>query len=157
MITLVNNFITHEQAGKILSSLQLSELNKNNSEHPNELGDFHISSGIPELYEPILDKLVEQGHFTERPDAITINEYLPDQSIEPHVDDVTYGEKVAVITLLGESHIVFTNPIKRETNAPYLHPLSLIYWTGEDRWESTHTIPPVKERRISIVIRKQSC
>lgn len=150
MITIIDNYLTESQLNEIISNVTLSPMRVKESEHPNELGDYTFDIA-PEHLQVIMQNMAH--YFNTVPDAITINEYLPGQSFYAHIDDETYGEVTAVITVMGNGTMVFEKD--GETLTYELSEGSLILFTGEHRWEWTHTVSPVIERRVSLVIRKQ--
>lgn len=153
MITLLSDYITQERADLILNGLTLSPVKEKIQERPNELGDF-LYLDAPFEIQKIMEQLYEDTIFAEIPDAVTIHEYLPGQYIHPHIDDVTYGDVVAVVTLKGTAPMLFEQE-GSDTLEYLLEPRSLLFFSGEERESWTHYIPPTKEVRISLVIRKQ--
>lgn len=85
--------------------------------------------------------------------AVTINEYLPGQVIQPHKDSAFFSPTVLVLSLLSNAVIRFT----RENQPPVnflLKPGSLLVMEGEARNDWLHEILPVQKRRLSIVFRR---
>jgi alkylated DNA repair dioxygenase AlkB len=152
MIRVTKNYITQEQIDAILEKMPKTKLREKKSDLPNELAD-HGAHSMPEYFEVILDKLHKDGTFAEKPNAVTVLEYLPSQSIHEHIDDIVYGERVAVISLKGSATMRFQN--NGQIKDHLVSESDLITFDEEHRWEWTHTILPVTERRISLVIRKE--
>lgn len=151
MINFIQNYLSAQTCGEIVSHLKLSTIPEKPSSLPNELGDY--AAPVPAWLAGVMVKLYSDGHFEELPDAITINEYLPKQSIEAHIDDVSYGPVVAVINILGTGTMEFAKG--EEKQAYELSVGDLIVFSGEHREEWEHTILPVEAPRVSLVIRKQ--
>ena len=86
-------------------------------------------------------------------DSITINEYQPGNKIEPHVDSDKFEDLIAILSL-GSSCVIRFDKEER-TIKEELKPKSMLKMDGIHRTEYKHSIPPVKETRISIVFRKR--
>lgn len=152
MIQVINNYITSEQAFQMMEGLPFSSLESKIHDRPSELLDAPISLA-PVSMVGVMQRLYADHYFKDIPDAVSVHEYLPGQSIKAHIDDVIYGDTVAVISLKGTCKIIFE---KQENTLEYiLEPLSLVVFAGEHRTEWTHHIPAVDNVRISMVIRKE--
>lgn len=93
------------------------------------------------------------------PDAVTISEYLPGQSLGLHVDHATAGPTIMGLSLLGDCIVRFQRGDDHPDNVfETLYPRrALMLMTGPCRslpWQ--HEILPVHERRMSIVFRRAS-
>lgn len=85
-------------------------------------------------------------------DSWTINEYLKDQRILPHIDSKAFGD-VAILSLLGDATMQFVSA-SGQTKLFFLPRRSLAVISGELRHKWSHeTLPLVADRRISIVYR----
>ncbi len=153
MIQHIENYLSQQEIDAILATLTLSPEVYKESEHPNELGDY-AAPNIPEELKAVMSKLFLDGYFPVEPDAINVHEYMPGQSFDAHIDDVSYGETVAVVSITGECDMVFSREGETD-NSYHLSPRSLIVWNGDERWNWKHSIPKVETRRVSLVIRKQ--
>lgn len=154
MITLIENYITDYEQESILRDFPLTGADSKVHNRPSELADFMISNA-PDYIVTIAEQLHNDEYFVEMPDAFSIHEYLPGQSIKPHIDDVVYGDVTAVISVLGTCTILFEKQ-GEETIELTLTPNSLLVFSGSHRTEWTHYIPPVDNVRVSMVIRKQN-
>ncbi len=84
-------------------------------------------------------------------DSVTINEYLPDQIINWHVD---LGKNdICIISLLSDAEMQFRNPESGEEINVQMPRYSFFRMTGEMRSEWQHSLKS-SERRISVVFRK---
>ena len=81
--------------------------------------------------------------------SITINVYEPGSFILPHVDSKRSGEIITVLSLGTVATLRFSDGRSFE-----MEPRSLFEMSGKPRWELSHEILPVKNRRVSIVFRR---
>lgn len=44
-----------------------------------------LEEPMPELLMEVIDKIMQTGHVTHRPDQVTVNQYLPGQGEECHI------------------------------------------------------------------------
>lgn len=92
------------------------------------------------------------------PDHITINEYLPGQTIDWHIDSPGSGPIITVLSLESKALMGLRYPNKTEPE--HIQPIqrlperSLLHMTEKERWEMEHCIFPVEKHRWSIVFRK---
>jgi len=111
------------------------------------------SKQLPDWITFVIDRIMQKGLLTERPDHLTINEYLKGQSIDWHIDSKTSGPVITILSLKGEATMGVKNVQGQEVR--YLLPArSLLQMTEKDRWEDKHAIYPVPEMRYSLVFRK---
>lgn len=118
---------------------------------------------IPEWLYPYCQKLQSEGHFSQIPDQVIVNEYLPGQGIALHTDCIPcFGETVASISLGSGCQMDFESDVKRTSH--YLEPQSVLILSGEARYQWKHGIAPRKsdkvdgnlvprDRRISLTFR----
>ncbi len=110
--------------------------------------------------------LVRRGIFTETPDQVIVNEYLPGQGISRHIDCVPCFEGVIASLSLGSSCVMeYDNPLQTEKIPLLLKPRSLVVMKGDARYVWRHSIPARqsdtfaeittrRERRISLTFRR---
>lgn len=115
--------------------------------YPNDI----LSDTIPDHFQFLLDRLVEKKLVDQRPDSITLNQYLKNQVIKPHVDLPEGGAVITVLSLLTPATMVFTRE-KRSVSVELL-PRSLVQLRDEIRYNWNHEILPVRDRRYSLVFR----
>lgn len=137
---------------------------------------------MPKFIASIQQRLVQQGIFSEIPDQMIVNEYLPGEAIRPHIDSTTdWGDTVASLSLGSSSVMNFTpsgeiepmasdgekfhwNSEKNRVEA-FIEPRSLLVLKKAARFEWKHGIEGVDEdvvkgvvhprtRRVSITFRK---
>lgn len=84
-------------------------------------------------------------------DQVTVNEYLPGQRIDWHVDKPEAGNVIAIISLLSTATLEFRKG--GQSVGVVLPDRSLYLLRGELRWEWEHSLTAV-QRRISIVYRR---
>lgn len=91
-----------------------------------------------------------------------VNNYLPGQGINKHIDVKKYGYVIGCFTLGGGANMTFKNKNKEEYL--YVNPNSLYIMTGDSRYIWTHEMAQKKydivdnikikrERRISVTFR----
>ena len=101
-----------------------------------------VSKNIPALF----DRFREDIEF----DSVTINEYMPSQRIDWHIDNLVAGPIIYVVSLLSDANLDFRYGGATES---YLLPrYSLVKFGGDKRYKWEHSVT-VKEKRYSIVFR----
>jgi alkylated DNA repair dioxygenase AlkB len=86
--------------------------------------------------------------------AITLNEYMPGQGICWHFDNPRAGQVIVSIGLLGDAVLGMRKGKKAPTSLSFQFPRrALVRFEGESRHAWQHTIFPVTERRLSVVLR----
>jgi len=110
-----------------------------------------LSDVIPDHFQFLLDKLVQQNLVPQRPDSITMNQYLALQAILPHIDSKEGGSVITVLSLGSPADMVFRRAGKEFSVA--LPPRSLVQMRDEIRYNWTHEILPVVATRYSLVFR----
>jgi alkylated DNA repair dioxygenase AlkB len=110
-----------------------------------------VSNKIPEYFNSVLDKLIQQNLLEKTPDSVSVNEYFSGQSITPHIDSKTSGKIITILSLMNEATMVFER--NKEKHSLLLPARSLVQMKNEIREQWLHSIPPVKNTRYSIVFR----
>ena len=118
--------------------------------------DQHYSSNmqskiIPDYLMECAERLVAQGLVPTLADSISINEYNPGQVIPPHIDALSAGTVITVLSLESPATMRFTLE-KRGLNI-ILPPRSVVQICGEIRNTWRHEILPVPAHRFSVVFR----
>jgi len=94
----------------------------------------------------LFDRFREDIEF----DSVTINEYMPGQRIDWHIDNLMAGPVIYVVSLLSDANLDFRYG---GTTESYLLPrYSLVKFGGDKRYKWEHSVI-VKEKRYSIVFR----
>ena len=121
---------------------------------------------LPEWLERLAQGLVSQGYFTELPDQVIANEYMPGQGISAHVDCVPcFNDTIVSISLLSQCEMVFRDRSSSTAVALMLQRRSAVLLKGPGRYDWTHEIPAhksdlvggarmMRDRRISLTFRK---
>jgi alkylated DNA repair dioxygenase AlkB len=119
---------------------------------------------LPDFLQNIANRLYEEKIFSELPDEVLINEYLPGQGIANHVDCLPcFGETICCISLGSQCVMDFKKD--NEIINKYLEVNSLLVFTDEARYKWSHGIRQNKsdlfngkwinrKRRVSITFRK---
>ncbi|CEG38777.1 alkylated dna repair protein alkb 8 [Plasmopara halstedii] len=126
-----------------------------------------INEPIPEVLQPILDKIVKCGIMDgERPDQITVNEYLPGQGIAFHVDTHSaFTTTIATLSICSEVVMDFRHSANGRNEGIILSARSLAVMSDASRYYWEHAIVPrtfdvidgmqiPRQRRVSITFRK---
>lgn len=108
---------------------------------------------LPNWLLPLAEKI--QIATGDLPNQAIVNEYLPGQGINPHVDSAPqFGGIITSIGLLAECTMVFQDLENTQYAEVYLPPRSRITLEKEARYHWRHGIPQQKENtRISITFR----
>jgi alkylated DNA repair dioxygenase AlkB len=84
---------------------------------------------------------------------VIINDYQKDQKIGKHIDHIhNFGNKIVTLSLCNSGILVF-----RKADQKFeviLNPCDLLIMFDQFRYEWTHELKPVTERRISITFRQ---
>jgi alkylated DNA repair dioxygenase AlkB len=157
-LKLIENFLSEQEEQNILSNLKMSEkssgpirssIKRYGSDIPYK--NQVISKSIPEFLHSISIKLVQESFLDTIPDSLSINEYQIGNAIAPHIDSLSSGPIITIISLLSDATMVFS---KNEISIDQLIPArSLVQMSGPLRYEWEHAIKPVKNLRYSIVFR----
>lgn len=110
------------------------------------------SKSIPPILQSLCERIHSQHITTDIPDSVTINEYLPEQSIDWHKDSLTSGPIIVVLSLLSSATMGLRKGTEKQEII--LPPMSLLIMSGEHRYDWEHCIYPVQFRRYSVVFRK---
>ncbi|XP_060572353.1 alkylated DNA repair protein alkB homolog 8-like isoform X2 [Ruditapes philippinarum] len=161
-LILLEEYVTEEYAAEIIKSVnwqddhvkgQQGQLKHRRVKHygyefrydiNNVDPDEPLPEGIPDVYKPLLDKLIDSGVVKHYPDQLTINQYQPGQGIPPHVDTTTAFEDGLISLSLGSQVLMeFRHPDGRHLSV-LLPPRSVLIMTGESRYVWSHGITPRK-------------
>lgn len=182
-LCIVENFITEAQADACLALFERENgIHWANSIRARQVQHFGyvfnydtrrcdpnepINEPIPEVLLPILEKIAEYGIMDgERPDQITVNEYLPGQGIAFHVDTHSaFTTTVASLSLCSEVVMDFRHSDGVRSEGILLPVRSLAVMSGPSRYMWEHAIVPrtfdvidgeqvPRQRRVSITFRK---
>ncbi len=94
---------------------------------------------LPEFLKEIGKRLVNENIFIKEPEQVIINEYLPGQGINHHVDCLPCFKDIIVSLSLGSSCVMDFRK-KTEVVHKKLAQRSLLIITGESRYEWSHGI-----------------
>lgn len=172
------NFITPDEERILLDFIDGGTWNtelKRRTQHygyrysyTNRAVDSEDSLGdMPIVFGPVCERMVAAGFFSQAPQQVIVNEYLPGQSIANHVDSPVFGPVVASLSLESGISMNFESIHSDISKSMYLEPRSLLVLTGESRTEWKHGIPARKRdlvngkqvprtRRVSVTFRTLS-
>ncbi len=176
-LSYIPDFITggeeHEFISKINSQPWLSDL-KRRVQHYGYKYDYTARTvtrdsylgPLPDWVQPLCKRLFQEQVFSDVPDQVIINEYLPGQGISAHIDCVPcFAETIASVSVGSSVIMQFTQPKTGQKEEIYLKERSLIILAGEARYQWQHAIPARKSdivngfkidrgKRISLTFRK---
>lgn len=150
------NFVTKEQADKLEDfavklfynsgpDRGIARFGKMNSYSGNK-----VSDKIPEELQWLISKLEVSGAVDDI-GHVTINRYLPLQTIPPHIDNHEAGDIITILSIGGDATMLFTGKDKKSYDVP---PNSLVQFMDELRWKYKHTVTDIHKTRYSFVFRK---
>lgn len=127
----------------------------------NELGS---APEIPKVLYIIGERLLKEGYFSRAPEQVIVNEYLMDQGISAHIDQLSFGGAVATVSLLESWPMLFRRTDGSAKVEVFLEVRSLALMTGESRYGWTHEIAKrkvdiegglkkMRRRRLSLTFR----
>lgn len=158
MIKLVSNYITSEEEALLLSRFRktpiISTMDRNNIVRYGSPLPYkaRVIKQIPQYFDFLLERLRTNNIIDS--DSITINEYHPGQSIRWHIDSLSSGPAIIVLSLKGTAIMHLRPPNKSDITSYILPPRSLLIMTENHRFQWEHSLAPLEEHRYSIVFRK---
>ncbi|KAK2496757.1 hypothetical protein MC885_005709 [Smutsia gigantea] len=106
--------------------------------------DKPLPGGLPDIWDNILERWLNEGFIKHKPDQLTINQYEPGHGIPAHIDTHSAFEDEIISLSLG-SEIVMDFKHPDGVTVPVMLPRrSLLVMTGESRYLWTHGITPRK-------------
>jgi alkylated DNA repair dioxygenase AlkB len=156
-LSIIDNFISEEQESSILDIIDDKKEHVSKRKDRNSIKRYGsdkpyranmISQTIPDYLDDIGLKIFELGFLKQKPDSISINEYLKGQEIKPHIDSISSGDVIVVLSLMSDAQMRFNN--KNESFIVELKPRSLVIMKNEIRYKWMHSILPVRNKRYSI-------
>ena len=158
MVTVINDYISKEEETLILSSFR-KKPTKNGKER-NSIRRYgsalpyisNVKAKIPSTFDFILKRLKEDKIIDS--DSVTVNEYHPTQFIDWHIDSLSSGPIIVVLSLLSDATMELRKTKTNEYKNIQLPRCSLLILDGEERYSWEHSISPVLHNRYSIVFRK---
>lgn len=124
---------------------------------------------LPTWLGEVISRMDEKAGFSGTPDQAIVNEYRPGQGIAPHVDCVPcFGPIVASLSLGSACEMLFQRVETEATQRLHLPRRSLLFLSGQARYEWRHSIPArktdphpnahekgriLRSRRVSITFR----
>ena len=172
----IPNFLTHEQQNNAVIHIDAADNEWRNDlsrrvQHYGWRYDYKARAITPDMYLGVLPdwldviarQLYATGYFSELPNQVIVNEYLPGQGIATHIDHPGFGPTVCMISLLDNWEMDFSENWKDKSPA-LLEIGSCIMLTGESRFVWQHGIAPRKSevghggrrsrsRRLSLTFR----
>jgi alkylated DNA repair dioxygenase AlkB len=116
---------------------------------------------LPSFIMAVANRLVERSLFSQTPDQVIVNEYLPGQGISAHVDcEPCFAGAIAMVSLGWAYEMDFIHSRTRDFQAILLGTGSALVVSGEARYDWLHQIKArrsdrgvPRERRVSLTFR----
>lgn len=120
---------------------------------------------LPNWAKSLTVRLVAEGHMTTIPNQMIVNEYLPGQGINPHIDSISsFGPIVCSVTLGSHCVMDLSHATSGEAKSLVLERGSLLVLSGDARYKWRHGIPgrmvdqiaglpTARARRVSLTFR----
>lgn len=139
-------FINKDEENKLLEWIKTQKPNTTISRRTWHYGyEYNYKSknkkyigNIPDELIFLCNRLKTKNYFSIIPNQIIINEYLPGQGINAHIDSLIFEDTIATLSLLSPIEMEF----KYKTNEfeEYLLPRSLYVMKDDMRYKYTHCI-----------------
>jgi alkylated DNA repair dioxygenase AlkB len=175
-LALYPDFISHAEEGDLLGILDAQAWRGDLQRRVQHYGyryDYKARQVTPDLYlgplpswlQDLAERLAHSGFFSDLPDQVIVNEYLPGQGIAPHIDCVPcFGGVIASLSLGSDVVMDFGRPEGSEKISHHLPARSLVVMTGPARYHWQHGIAKRKtdvvngqkiprQRRVSLTFR----
>lgn len=171
----VANWLTHQEHEDALATVDQNPFDNSLQRRVQHYGaryNYSSSSiselgsapGIPMVLGTIGKRLFDEGYFSRVPEQVIVNEYLVDQGISAHVDQLSFGGAVATVSLLESWPMLFRQIDGSAKLEVFLEARSLALMTGESRYRWTHEISKrradvegglkrLRKRRLSLTFR----
>lgn len=172
----IPNYISSQEEQELLAVLDAQSWSNEISRRVQQYGyryDYRARSimledylgKLPDWTTSLAERLVAEKKFSQAPDQLIVNEYLPGQGIGPHIDcTVCFGPVVASLSLISSAVMVFVHTVTKTKIELLLEPRSLLLLTDEARYDWKHGIVArtsdslnglamERQRRISLTLR----
>lgn len=104
---------------------------------------------LPSWLQPLAERLAADGHMDAVPVQVSVDEYLPGQGIQPHIDCVPcFGNTICSLSLGAQCMMEFTSRDQAATSM-LLQRGSLLVLGGEARYRWKHGIAKRKTDTIN--------
>jgi alkylated DNA repair dioxygenase AlkB len=151
------NYITHKQADELQDfavklfynsgpTRAIARFGKTNSYSSDK-----VSDKIPEELQWLIRKLEVSGSV-DNIGHVTINRYLPLQTIPPHIDNHEAGDIITILSIGSDCTMLFTG--KKDNQSHFVPANSLVQFMDDLRWKYKHTVKDIISTRYSFVFRK---
>jgi alkylated DNA repair dioxygenase AlkB len=120
---------------------------------------------LPAWAQQTAARLVADGHMSDTPNQLIVNEYEPGQGINAHIDSIpSFGPIVCSLTLGSHCVMELSHIDGGEIERLLLEPASLVVLAGDARYKWRHGIPArtsdtvgdtvlTRSRRVSLTFR----
>lgn len=166
-LQLVSDFITEEEEKILMDHIDARTWSKaisRRTQHYGYIYDYSSKNTSPKATDPIpawcdfmVDRLMERGLLTQKPNQLIVNEYLPGQGIACHVDHIHhFADGIVSISLNAEVIMEFNCDVMLKKKM--LPRRSALVLHGEARYKWRHGINrhagvPKGQRRVSLTFR----
>ncbi|KAL4488885.1 hypothetical protein ABPG72_005672 [Tetrahymena utriculariae] len=158
-LTYIDSILTEEEEVFILKEVYESDWNtqiKRRTQHYGYKYDYTVKSidknmflgALPKYAINLCQRLIDEKIIKVMPDQMIINEYLPGQGINPHIDKTDiFGETIFSISL-GSGCIMKLTCDETEIDI-YLKRRSILILEDKARYNFKHSIPSRKSDKIN--------
>ena len=159
MVKVLPDYITEDEEQVLLSQFPKRPFNgsrdRNTTTRYGSILPYKtkVYPNIPDYFATIIERL-RMDKIIES-DSVTVNEYHPTQSISWHIDSLSSGPTIIVLSLESEAIMLLRKHTNHDEQQTIILPArSLLMLDGEERYEWEHSIKPLLHHRYSIVFRK---
>ena len=99
---------------------------------------------FPQWLDQLTDYITTNANLKRKPDQVIINEYLPGQSIAPHIDVPSIFDEHICSLSLGSNIMMIYSHRDGQKHEYYLERCSLLEMTDDARYKWKHSIPSKK-------------
>jgi len=116
--------------------------------------DGMIEEALPHWLQPLLDRLLQSGAFTSRPNQCLLNEYDERHGIDPHRDGPLFEPRAAVVSLCSSALLRFWEPHSDHkdpdaaVSSVLMRPGSLVVFSGHAYDQLYHGVVDASEEVI---------
>lgn len=156
----LTDFISVEEEQKLIEKVDTAEWSSELARRVQHYGykydykarriDASMNIGpLPSWLQVLAQRLVAQGIFSQPPDQVIVNEYLPGHGIAPHIDcEPCFGDTIASLSLQAGCVMDFTQVANATKISLWLPPRSLVILHSAARYEWKHSIAKRQQDQV---------
>jgi alkylated DNA repair dioxygenase AlkB len=160
-LQIVPDFISEEEERDLLEAIQSQPWNRSLKRLTQHYGfeykytgyTLNPASPIPDFLMPIKSRI--ETTTGKVYDMVIVNRYMSREGISPHIDHVRlFGDTVVSLSLGSSAMMRFERGHEQKDVMLTQRSVAILQEDARYRWK--HSIPPVREMRISVTFRKVS-